>query len=104
MGNNELDFDALVEGMREHYDGEGLDWMEKLLHTHIGGPVTALFTQVEIIQRALDRKPEMVPGEVVSLKENVRLASDNIRKIVRALAAANRPPEDETAGEQTPKL
>ncbi len=102
MSNTELDLDALIAAMREHYDTEGLDWMEKLLHTYVGGPVTALFTQVEIIQRALDRKPEMVPGEVASMKDNVRLASDNIRKIVRALAAANRPPDDEVDGEQNP--
>ncbi|MBI5931989.1 MAG: hypothetical protein HY862_21960 [Chloroflexi bacterium] len=95
MSNEPLDLDALTETMRELYDGEGLHWMEKLLHTHVGGPVTALFTQVEIIQRALDRKPEMVPEEVASLKDNVRLASDNIRKIVRALAAATRPPDEE---------
>ncbi|GIK63939.1 MAG: hypothetical protein BroJett018_17330 [Chloroflexota bacterium] len=99
MNNTELDFDALIEAMREHYDAEGLHWMEKLLHTHVGGPVTALFTQVEIIQRALDRKPEMVPGEVASLKDNVRLASDNIRKIVKALAAANRPPDEPANGD-----
>jgi hypothetical protein len=71
--------------------------MERLLHTYVGGPVTSVFTQIEIIQRALDRKPEMVPGEVAALKENVRLASANIVKIVKALAAASRADETEDA-------
>lgn len=98
MSHLDLDFDALTDELRGLYDPDGLHWMERLLHTHIGGPVTALYTQVEIIQRALVRKPEMVPDEVASLKENVRLASDNIRTIVKALAAAMREPDEPTNG------
>jgi hypothetical protein len=98
MDHLELDFEALTEELRGIYEPDGLHWMERLLHTHIGGPVTALYTQVEIIQRALDRKPEMVPEEVASLKENVRFASNNIRTIVKALAAAMREPDEPTNG------
>lgn len=91
----ELDFEALQAEVIENVPPDASHWIERLIHTYIGGPVTTLFTQLEIIQRALDRKPEMVPSEVESMKRNLAVASDNIRKIVRALAAAAR------AGEET---
>lgn len=86
--DRQLDFDKVLYEIQDYLSPEAGYWMERLLHTYIGNPVTGLYTQIEIIQRAIERRPEMVPDEVARLKENVRLASDNIVKIVRALAAA----------------
>ncbi len=102
MSNQELDFDKLREEIRQQFTQENGYWMERLLHTHVGNPVAALYTQVEIIQRALELKPEMVPGEVASLKERVRSASDNIVLIVKALAAAFPKEDTEESGNDTP--
>lgn len=90
----ELDFDQLQAEIKALFPTEASHWMEKLIHTYVGGPVTTIYTQLEIIQRALERRPEMVAGEVVSMKENVKVASENIRKIVKALAAAARGDEE----------
>ncbi len=86
--SSELDFEQIRDEIRELFSREAGEWMEMWLHTHIGNPVSALYMQVEIILRAMERKPEMVPGEIASLKERVRSASDNIVLIVRALRAA----------------
>ncbi len=94
----ELDFDELVEEISQRFDPELGLWLERLLHTYVANPVTGLFTSAEIIQRALDRKPEMVPGEVETLKKQVSIASENIRKIVRALVAAFPEDDDNTEG------
>lgn len=93
--DRQLDFDKVLSEIQDYLSPEAGYWMERLLHTYIGNPVTGLYTQIEIIQRALDRRPEMVPDEVARLKENVKLASDNIVKVVRALAAAFSEPDDE---------
>jgi hypothetical protein len=83
-----LDFDELKEEMVGNFPPEMSHRLESLIHTYVGGPVTTLYTQLEIIKRALERKPEMVAGEVESMQENVELASANIRTLVKALAAA----------------
>jgi signal transduction histidine kinase len=86
--SQELDFDELVAEISERFDQETSYWLERLLHDHVANPVMGLFTSTEIIQRALDRKPEMVPDEVATLRKQLSIASENIRKIVRALVAA----------------
>jgi hypothetical protein len=86
--STELDFDQLVEDIRRLCDPDSSYWMERLLHTYVGNPVAALFTQAEILQRVAERKPEMLPEEIARLKEQTRTASDKIVMIVKALAAA----------------
>lgn len=86
--SQELDFDELVAEISERFDPETSYWLERLLHTYVANPVMGLFTSTEIIQRALDRKPEMVPDEVATLRKQLSIASENIRKLVRALVAA----------------
>lgn len=88
MSSQKLDLDELREEIAQLFTPEAGDWMENLLHTHVANPVAALFTQVEIITRAMDRKPEMVPGEFARLREQVKHASDNIVTVVKALKAA----------------
>lgn len=91
--STELDFDQLVADIQELFTPESSYWTERLLHTHVGNPVAALFTQVEILQRVAERKPEMLMDEIETLKERTRSASQNIVLIVKALAAAFRSEE-----------
>ncbi|NDJ85104.1 MAG: hypothetical protein GYB66_04395 [Chloroflexi bacterium] len=86
--NSQLDFETLKQEIAETLSPEAGYWVERLLHTYVGNPVAGLYTQVEIIQRVIERRPEMLPGEVENLKTQVKHASDNIVTIVRALAAA----------------
>ncbi len=86
--STELDFDQLVDDIQELFTSESSYWTERLLHTHVGNPVAALFTQVEILLRVAERRPDMLMDEIETLKVRTRSASENIVLIVRALAAA----------------
>lgn len=86
----QLDFETLVTEFRQYLPPEAAHKMERLIHTHVGGPMTTLFTQMELTRIIMQRKPDDLPQEIEKLKENISFASENIRTIVRALAAATR--------------
>jgi hypothetical protein len=88
MTDLKLDLDELRDELREVLDEASAYKIERLLHTYVANPVTGIFTQVEIIKRALEKRPDMLPGEVENLSKQVKLASDNIVIVVKALAAA----------------
>ena len=88
-----LDFETLVEELRAELTPEAAHKIERLIHTHIGGPMTTVFTQMQITEIMLKREPESITEELGKLKENIGAASENIRLIVRALAAAMRDEE-----------
>lgn len=94
MAEQELDLETLAEELREYLDYDAAYKMERLIHTHIGGPMTTLFTQMQITEIVMKRDPDAVEEEMVKLKANMNAASANIRTIVRALAMASRD-EDE---------
>lgn len=93
MSHLQLDFESLCEEIAQVFTPESGDWTERLLHTYVANPVAALFTQVQIIQKTLERKPEMLPEEIASLRVQVKAASDNVVMIVKALRAAFPDPE-----------
>lgn len=84
----DLNADELIAEFQELLTPEVAYKMERLLHTYVGNPVTGIFTQVEIIKRTIERKPENLPDEIDNLQNQVRRASTNIVTMVRALAAA----------------
>ena len=86
MSNDPLELEPLIEELKAVLSPEAAHKVERLIHTHIGGPMTTAFTQMEITQIIMQRKPEQLPEELASLKENIRFASNNIRTIVKALA------------------
>jgi hypothetical protein len=96
-----LDYENLVAQFREYLDPETAHKMERLIHTHIGGPMTTLSMQVQITEMVLKRKPEGLGEEITKLKENMSFAAENIRTIVRALAAATRSSDEESDAEST---
>lgn len=90
-----LDLDALIEELEETLSPESAHKLERLVHTHIGGPMTTVSTQVEILKILSERDPAKLPEEILALKEHLQLASQNIRTIVRALAVAAQTNKDE---------
>ncbi len=91
MSSNEpLEYEALLEDLKAVLSPEAAHKMERLIHTHIGGPMTTAFTQMEITEIIAQRKPEQLGEELTSLKENIRFASMNIRTIVKALAGVEK--------------
>lgn len=97
--SHELDLhdDDLVAQFQEIMTPEIAYTIERLLHTYVGNPVTGIFTQVEIIKRTIERKPENLEDEIMRLQDQVRRSSDNIVTIVKALAAAF--PHDDSSTE-----
>lgn len=89
-----LELEDLIEEFRAILSPEVAHKFERLLHTHVGGPMTTVATQVEIMSILAKRDPEKLPEEVANLKEQIKLASLNIRTIVRALASAMQTDED----------
>ncbi len=84
----DLNTEDLIAEFQEFLTPEIAYKMERLLHTYIGNPVTGIFTQVEIIKRTIERKPDNLPTEIDNLQNQVRRASNNIVIMVKALAAA----------------
>lgn len=100
MSGQELDLETLVEDLRERLDYDAAYIMERLIHTHIGGPMTTVFTQMQITEIVMKRNPDELENEIAKLKDSISAASANIRTIVRALAMASRDDdEDEDADE-----
>ena len=94
-----LELDPLIEELRTALDPEAAHKLERLVHTHVGGPMTTVATQVEILKILADRDPEKLPEEIIALKGHLQLATQNIRTIVRALAAATRPADSDENSE-----
>ncbi|PJF44821.1 MAG: hypothetical protein CUN55_01935 [Phototrophicales bacterium] len=88
MSQQRLNADELIAEFRELLTPEVAYRIERLLHTYVANPVTGIFTQVEIIKRTAERRPENLSAELDNLQHQVRRASDNIVTVVRALAAA----------------
>lgn len=99
MTDLKLDFDTLRDELQRVLTPESAYKIERLLHTYVANPVTGIFTQVEIIKRALEKRPDMLPGEVENLGKQVSLASDNIVIVVKALAAAFPQTDDEASSD-----
>lgn len=100
MSSEPLELEPLIEELRAVLSPEAAHKIERLIHTHIGGPMTTAFTQMEITKIIMQRKPEQLPEELASLKESIGFAANNIRTIVKALAAAMRPEIDESDDEE----
>jgi hypothetical protein len=94
----ELDLKTLANELRDYLDYDAAYKMERLIHTHVGGPMTTVFTQMQITEIIMKRNPDELEAELVKLKDNISAASANIRTIVRALAMASRD-EDEDENE-----
>ena len=95
MSEQELDLETLAEELREYLDYDAAHKMERLVHTHIGGPMTTLFTQMQITEIIMKRDPDQLEAEMAKLKDNLSAASANIRTIVRALAMASRDADED---------
>lgn len=88
MTDMKLDLDELSAEFRASLDETSAYKMERLLHTYVANPMSSVFMQIEIMKRLLERDPATLAGEVENLQKQVRLASDNIVTVVKALAAA----------------
>jgi hypothetical protein len=94
--NEPLDFEKLAADLKTALTPEAAHKMERLIHTHVGGPMTTVYTQLQIVKLLLQRNPSQLETEIPSLIENMQFAAENIRTIVRALAVAAKPEAMET--------
>ena len=94
MTDLNLDHDQLRDELRATLTRESAYKMERLLHTYVANPVSSIFMQLEIIKRVMEKRPDMLPGEIENLGKQVKLASENVVTVVKALAAAF-PSEDD---------
>lgn len=86
--NDALDLEQLSAELDEILTPEVAHRLERLVHTHIGGPLTTVSTQLEIMNILAKRDPDKLPEEIEALREHMKEAAYNVRTIVRALAVA----------------
>lgn len=98
MPEQELNVEELAEELREYLDYDAAHKIERLIHTHIGGPMTTLFTQLEVTKIIMKRDPDKLEEEMAKVKDSLKAASTNINTIVRALAMASRDKDEEDEG------
>lgn len=80
-----LEPEELERQIAEHLSPEGRQWLADLLHDHLGGRITNLSLQAEIVLRAWERNPEMAHEEMQALKTHLDDASAFLVNLVRSV-------------------
>ncbi|GAB4527269.1 MAG: hypothetical protein Kow0063_02350 [Anaerolineae bacterium] len=80
-----LDPEVLQQQVDEYLSPAARRWLADLLHDHLGGRITNLSLQAEIVLRAWERKPEMAYTEMQDLKRRLDEASAFLVALVRAV-------------------
>ncbi|MBN1967131.1 MAG: histidine kinase dimerization/phosphoacceptor domain-containing protein [Anaerolineae bacterium] len=85
--------EALRAEIEAHLSPEARRWLADLLHDHLGGRITNLSLQAEIVLRAWDAAPDMARSEMEELRERLKTASVFLVDLVRTVT----PPADDAA-------
>ena len=78
-----IDPEELQEQIAEHLSPEARRWLADLLHDHLGGRITNLSLQSQIVLRAWDRNPDMAHSEMQDLKARMDEVSAFLVQLVR---------------------
>lgn len=84
-----LDPEILRQQVDEHLSPTARRWLADLLHDHLGGRITNLSLQAEIVLRAWERKPAMAYAEMQDLKKRLDEASAFLVELVRTVTPSH---------------
>lgn len=84
-----LDLDELIQQIEEYLPPESRLWLADLLHDHLGGRITNLSLQAEIVLRAWEPRPDMALEEMRALKSSLDDVSAFLVNMVRAVTPSS---------------
>ncbi len=88
-----FDPDELRRQINEYLSPEARRWLADLLHDHLGGRVTNLSLQAEIVLKAWERRPDMALTEMQDLKKRLDEASAFLVELVRTVTPSSEEPK-----------
>ncbi len=80
-----FDSDELARQIEAYLPDEARRWLADLLHDHLGGRITNLSLQAEIVLKAWERNPEMALSEMQDLKSRLDEVSAFLVDLVRTV-------------------
>jgi len=86
-----VDPQELEAEIAEHLSPEARMWLADLLHDHLGGRITNLSLQAEIVLKAWDRNLEMAHTEMQDLRQKL----DEVSAFLVALVRTVTPPKED---------
>lgn len=86
--------EALQAQLEQHLSVEGRQWLADLLHDHLGGRITNLSLQAEIVLRAWEAKPEMARDEMEDLRQRLSEVSAFLVDLVRTVTPSVAEPDE----------
>jgi signal transduction histidine kinase len=89
-----LDPGELQRELNEYLSTDGRRWLADLLHDHLGGRVTNLSLQAEIVLRAWEKRPDMALTEMQDLKKRLDEVSGFLVGLVRAVTPPSGEPKN----------
>jgi hypothetical protein len=83
-----IDFAEFEQEVGTVLSAEQREWLARVLHDYVSGPVSTIVMHVELIDRMLEREAD-IRDEFASLKKNVGAAAKQVAAIEASLRTPN---------------